>query len=491
MSKFDCDLLVVGLGPVGDALAALASLQGLSVIAVDREADIYPLPRAAVFDHEVMRIFQMIGMADRIAPLCRKPDYYRFLTARREVLLEFPVADNTVSGWAETYALHQPGVERVLRDRLAELSVDVRLRTHFVAMEQDSAGVTAILRGDAGESRVRARYMVGCDGAWSPVRQALDVGLFDYQFDEPWLVLDTIVDEPGDLPLLCEQICDPARPVTYMAMSGNRFRWEFMLKPGEQPQDLLDDAVINRLVEPWGCVGRMRVERKAVYRFHGLVADQWRKGRVLLAGDAAHQMPPFAGQGMCSGIRDAVNLAWKLAKVVRGDADDSLLDSYQLEREAHVRTIIETAIAMGRIVCLQDEDAARQRDAEMLARRAAGEQAVSVDYPALVEGCLAGGPQSGALFPQPLAKGRRLDEWLDFDAALIGHDLPAHLPPGVRRLDLDAPDMADFAEVIRDWLEAVGAPAVLVRPDRHIFGTGRPDELIRQWSHALRLAEAA
>lgn len=491
MSKFDCDLLVIGLGPAGDALAALASLQGLSVIAVDREADIYPLPRAAVFDHEVMRIFQMIGMADRIAPLCRKPDYYRFLTARREVLLEFPVADNTVSGWAETYALHQPGVERVLRDRLAELSVDVRLRTHFVAMEQDSAGVTAILRGDAGESRVRARYMVGCDGAWSPVRQALDVGLFDYQFDEPWLVLDTIVDEQGDLPLLCEQICDPARPVTYMAMSGNRFRWEFMLKPGEQPQDLLDDAVINRLVEPWGCVDRMKVERKAVYRFHGLVADQWRKGRVLLAGDAAHQMPPFAGQGMCSGIRDAANLAWKLARVVRGDADDGLLDSYQLEREAHVRTIIETAIAMGKIVCLQDEEAAQRRDAEMLARRAAGEQAVSVDYPALVEGCLAGGPQSGALFPQPVAGERRLDELLDFDAALIGPDLPAHLPMGVRRLDLDAPDMADFAEPIRDWLAAAGARAVLVRPDRHVFGTGEPEELIRQWSHALRLAEAA
>jgi len=492
MRAHDCDLLVVGLGPVGDSLAALASLHGLSVIAVDREADIYPLPRAAVFDHEIMRIFQMIGIADRIAPLCRTPDHYRFLTARREVLLDFPVAGMTASGWAETYALHQPGVERMLRDRLAETTVDVRLRTQFVSLEEDADGVTAILRDDMGESRVRARYLAGCDGAWSPVRQALDIGLADYGFDEPWLVLDTIIEEPGDLPIVCEQICDPRRPVTHLAMSGKRFRWEFMLKPGEAPRDMLDEAVIRGLVAPWDCADRMTIERKAVYRFHALVAERWRAGRVLLAGDAAHQMPPFAGQGMCSGIRDAGNLAWKLARVVRGDASDMLLDSYQQEREPHVRAIIETAIAMGRVVCLQDEQAARQRDAEMLARRAAGEQAVSVAHPPLRGGCLTESPQAGALFVQPIVDGARFDELLGLDGALIGHDLgDVAAIGGVRLLDLDAPLMRPFAPALTAWLEAAGAPAVLVRPDRHIFGTGAADLLIEQWRSALRLKEPA
>ncbi len=490
--SFDCDLLVVGMGPVGDALAALASVQGLSVIAIDKAPELFPLPRAAVFDHEIMRIFQMIGVADRIAPLCRVPDRYQFRTAGGDVLLDFIVAEVGPYGWAETYALHQPAVERVLRDRLGELGVDVRLGLSFESLVQDAAGVSVTLLGDDSRQTVRARYVVGCDGSWSPVREALGIRLDDYQFDEPWLVLDTIIENPGDLPIVCHQICDPRRPITHMAMSGKRFRWEFMLKPGETAEEMLKDSKIRELLKPWNCANRIEIERKAVYRFHGLVAEHWRHGRVLIAGDAAHQMPPFAGQGMCSGIRDAANIAWKLAAIVHGCASEHILDSYQEEREPHVRAIINTAIAMGKVVCMLDEQAAAARDREMLARKTAGAQDVSVSYPDLSGGIFSQTAGAGALFPQPVsAGGERLDTILGDDPVLIGRGLTGSNYDGMRLLDLDSSVLAPFAEAISDWLKDRGANSVLVRPDRHVFGTGDPRQLTGLWHDAITAKVAA
>lgn len=490
--NYDYDLLVVGLGPVGDALAALAQVQGLSVLAIDKAPAPFPLPRAAVFDHEIMRIFQMIGVAERILPLCRVPDRYQFHTATGKVLLDFPVDPEGPYGWAETYALHQPAVEAVLRERLVELGVTVRLGTAFERLDQDASGLTAMLRHGGEVETVRVRYLVGCDGSWSPVREALGIGLDDYRFDEPWLVLDTIVEDPRDLPITCQQICDPARPVTYMAMSGQRFRWEFMLRPGETPEEMLDDAKIRTLIAPWGCAERMLIERKAVYRFHGLVADQWRVGRALIAGDAAHQMPPFAGQGMCSGIRDAANLAWKLAAIIHQDADEAILDSYQAEREPHVRAIIETAIAMGKVVCLLDSEAASTRDRDMLARKAAGAQDVSVVYPDLSGGLLSTTPRAGALFPQPVAPdGTRFDTLLGHCVALVGRNLPAVSPTGVRVFDLADTAVEPFAAAIDDWLADIGGAAALIRPDRHVFATGEPGHLINLWIEMTRRRLAA
>jgi 3-(3-hydroxy-phenyl)propionate hydroxylase len=487
-NNFDCDLLVVGLGPVGDVLAALATLRGLRVIAIDREHGVFPLPRAAVFDHEVMRIFQMVGISARVAPLCRVPERYQFLTADRQVLLDFAVGSDGPFGWAESYVLHQPAVEGALRERLLELRVDIRTGCSFESLEQDPSGVNVRVRPVDGNGAytLRARYMVGCDGGASPVRESLAIGLDDYQFDEPWLVLDTIIDEPGDLPLVCEQICDPQRPTTHLVMSGNRFRWEFMIKPGETPADFLEERRIRELLAPWKCADRIRIERKAVYRFHGLVAKQWRSGRVLLAGDAAHQMPPFAGQGMCSGIRDSANLAWKLAAVLREAADESILDSYQIEREPHVRAIIDTAIQMGRIVCLLDPQAAAGRNAQMLARRQSGAQDVSVRYPDLQTGpLLSDSPLAGSLFPQPVIDGVHFDEALGQKATLIGRHLSG-IPSEVHLIDLAVDDPTPFTPVLEAWLQSMNAESVLIRPDRHVFGTGSPGDLLAKWNFALR-----
>jgi 3-(3-hydroxy-phenyl)propionate hydroxylase len=488
---FDADVLVVGLGPTGDVLAALLAQAGLSVVGIDREGDIYGAPRAAVFDHEIMRIFQSLDLAEQILDACRVPDRYEFVTAGGETLLDFELSPQTeVSGWAENYLLHQPAVERALRNRLAPLGVDVRLSTRLVDLSDDGQGVVSRLSGPDGETSLRTRWVVGSDGASSIVRDRIGVSLFDYQFDEPWLVIDAVTDEAGDLPQRLLQICDPKRPVTYLKMCANRYRWEFMIKPGENPAQIASDASLKTLLAPWNCYDRLTIERRAVYRFHGLVAQQWRRGRVILAGDAAHQMPPFAGQGMCAGIRDAANLAWKIAAVAHGLADESLLDTFQAEREGHVRAVIETAIAMGQVVCLLDEQAAAGRDAQMLARKAAGERDIALSFPDLRGGLFNDLPGSGALFPQAVSGAVRLDDVLGQGAWLIGRNTKTQTTPGIRVISLDDPRLAPFAEPIGAWLDKHRASSVLVRPDRHVFGAGETADLLNLWQAGLATDKA-
>jgi 3-(3-hydroxy-phenyl)propionate hydroxylase len=273
-------------------------------------------------------------------------------------------------------------------------------------------------------------------------------------------------------------------------MGAGRHRWEFMLKPGETPEAVAEDAFIADLLAPWNVEGAVTLERKAVYRFHALVARRWRRGPVLLAGDAAHQMPPFAGQGLCSGVRDAANLAWKLAAVLRGEASEALLDTYQREREPHVRAIIDLAMTMGRTVCITDPDAAAARDRAMLDARAAGAVAGgAMAFPPIEAGAiLAGSPAAGTLFPQPWAgsggSAARLDDVLGPGPWLIRRDAGDALAP-VPTFTLADPRLPPFAGDLSAWLARHDAPAVLVRPDRVVFGTGAAQVLVEAYQAAI------
>jgi 3-(3-hydroxy-phenyl)propionate hydroxylase len=329
------------------------------------------------------------------------------------------------------------------------------------------------------------------------VREACGIGLFDYAFDEPWLVLDVLVGPDAKMPTDNLQICDPARPTTCVLMGPGRHRWEFMLLPGETVETVTDDAFITSLLRPWGCADKVEVERKAVYRFHGLVAETWRQGRALLAGDAAHQTPPFAGQGMCSGLRDAANLAWKLAAFVHDGADEVLLDTYQTEREPHARALIERAIHMGRVVCATDPAAVAARDAAMLAQRREQPLGTLPPPPDMTVGCiLAGSPGAGETFPQPWAevggRTRRLDDVLGRGAWLIATSGAARTaqPSRLAPIGLDDPRLAPFRADVGAWLAKRDAEAVLVRPDHCVFGTGRADALAEAYAAALGLAPA-
>ena len=494
---FDCDVLVVGLGPVGAAMAALLARRGVSVIAVERDTVVYPLPRAVHFDHEIMRLFQQLGIADEVARHSVPIPPYEFRAADGQLLMRFPPDLEAASGWAAGYMFHQPSLEASLRDILAtEPLVEVRLGRRFESLVRDADGVTARVDGPEGPAEIRARHLVGCDGASSPVRQAIGGTLSDYGFDEPWLVVDVRVRPGARTPEVNLQVCDPARPTTCVLAGPGRHRWEFMLLPGETAEDVLQDGFIEALLAPWDC-GAVEIERRAVYRFHGLVAERWRAGRVLLAGDAAHQTPPFAGQGMCSGLRDAANLAWKLDAVLTGRADEALLETYQLEREPHARSLIELAIGMGQVVCALDRDAAAARDREMLARRAAGAPALPPLRPApFAQGCIRDGtPGAGTLFPQPTCgegpRRLRLDDGLGDGPWLISRH-PAAGGPGIALRHLDEPALAPFRADLLHWLDALGAEAVLVRPDRYVFGTGEPQALAAAWALALKpLLQAA
>ena len=495
---FDASVIVVGLGPVGSVLAALLADAGVHVLGIEANTNLYPLPRAAHVDHEVMRVFQRLGLVNAIQGSLRAPHAYEFRTASGEALLRFEIdATGSPSGWAAGYMIHQPGIEAALRRKLVKhplvtLSTGARL----TEMCQDADGVTVAYETEGCKGTKRARFLVGCDGASSRVRETLGIGLEDLAFDEPWLVIDALVEEGTPLPDINLQICDPARPTTSALMPAGRHRWEFMIRPDETSEQVLDEAFIAALLEPWGVADRARIERKAVYRFHGLLAHNWRERRVLLAGDAAHQMPPFAGQGLCSGVRDAANLAWKLAAVLEGRAAAPLLDTYQTEREPHVRGYVELAIQMGKVVCTLDPGAAAARNAAMLAQRAAGAAPPQPPQPVLGPGlALQTSPAAGAYFPQPFARvgadTLRLDDVLGPGAWLIAREaapsqdgaLDAH--DGVEVFGLAEDRLAPFRAPLAAWLERRDAPAVLVRPDRYVFGVGEASDLLSGYARAL------
>jgi 3-(3-hydroxy-phenyl)propionate hydroxylase len=483
----ETQVLIAGYGPTGETLAALLGKAGIKTLVVERDMDVYRYPRAAHFDHEIMRIWQKLGIADAVLPWTRQMYEYEFRNANGDILLRFDQRGmEAPSGWAPSYMFHQPALEEALRKRVEDFPcVEVRLGASLKSIESNTAdGVSATITADGKDEQVRTKFLIGCDGGNSLTRRQIDAELFDYGFDEPWLVIDTVAKHEEGLPPFGVQLCDPKRPTTVMPMSPLRRRWEFMLKPDETPDAILDDARIGELLKPWVKPGQVELARKAVYRFHGLVAKTWRQKSVLIAGDAAHQMPPFMGQGMCSGIRDADNLAWKLIAVLRGDANAALLDTYQQEREPHVRFIVEGAIGMGRVVCVQDEAAAKLRDQGMIAARAASTTSAPLPgIPGLQAGFLHPSKRAGELLPQTThaksadGKRGRLDDVLGSGFWLLTKEATSALPPNIKQFVLGH-DITDETGRLDKWLEDAGATAALIRPDRYVFGTGMPDELI-------------
>lgn len=478
------DVLIAGYGPVGATLAALLGKAGVSVLVVEPNKEVYPLPRAAHIDHEIMRLFQSLDLAQEIAPHVRPAPNYEWQSASGIPFMRFEREGVTgISGWPTSFNVYQPGIENALRQAIDRMpNVEVRLGSKFENIERNDDVVVARISEAGDSSYVQARFLVGCDGAWSPVRENLGVTLDDYAFDEPWLVLDARVPDESGFPKANLQICDPERPTTFAHMGPGRLRWEFMLKPDEDPKGMQEPEGLAKLLEPWSKHGAIEIERNAVYRFHGLVAKRWRVGRAFIAGDAAHQMPPFLGQGMCSGLRDAANLAWKLERALCSDSSEKLLDSYQQERDPHVRFITEKAIQVGRLVCTLDAQRAAERDKQMLAAPQIGKPYQAPPYS---QGWLLDGSAgAGEMFPQPVSHADQslyLDDLLDRRAWLFAREhepLSTRADEIIRYVHLGSQLPPSLGRPIEEWLDRRGANAVLVRPDRYVFGTGDTQTLV-------------
>ncbi|MBM4265509.1 MAG: bifunctional 3-(3-hydroxy-phenyl)propionate/3-hydroxycinnamic acid hydroxylase [Deltaproteobacteria bacterium] len=357
------EVAIVGAGPVGMTLANLLGVYGVRTVLLERNATTVAEPRAVAIDAESLRTMQAAGLYEEVAADTLLGFHVDYVNGRGRTLLSIDLGP-TPYGHAQQNSFDQPIFERALRLGLERFPhVDVRFGHAVEGFSQDASGVS--VRGTSSDGRpfsIEAEYLIACDGGRSAMRQQLGIGMSGATAPEKWLVIDTI-DAHLAGAFDCRFFCDPRRPAMSIRKRGTKRRWEWMLMPGESEEDLLDDGMIARLLAPHTRPEQVKLERKCVYTFHSLVADRYREGRVLLAGDAAHMMPPFAGQGMNGGIRDARDLAWKLALVVVGAADQALLDSYEVERRSHVKAATALANRLGDLIQPTSRVRAALRDA--------------------------------------------------------------------------------------------------------------------------------
>jgi 3-(3-hydroxy-phenyl)propionate hydroxylase len=496
------DVAIIGAGPTGAVAANFCGVYGLSAVAFDREAEVYDLPRAAGLHDDAQRILHNAGVLDAILPATCEMAGAEFLDASgtRIIGFEIPPGLLTPNGYPPVLNIDQPRLERAIRSCLAQYDdVELRVAHEVLDLEQTDDHVELVVRDAANDEirRARARWVIGSDGAGSFVRKSCGIAWNSLGYDCEWLVIDLALTGHVELPRLCQQICDAERPTTVVPLPGNLRRWEFQLKPGETREQMEDRERVWTLLEPWLSRQDGEILRAVVYRFHATIADTFRCGRVFLAGDAAHQTPPFLGQGLCTGVRDVENLIWKLAMVRRGQAGVGLLDTYTAERHPLAVAMVQHSTNTGQLI---DAYAAMAHGGPApspeLQKYAYGGGA---QLPHLSTGLLASGPSDwiGRLVPQcsvATAKGSALlDDVVGPRWAIISTRDPCQsMRPGTRRYwdDLGAA----FVTVPKPNgpMRALLAEhdTVVVRPDRIVYAVAATQVDMLRGGDATELADA-
>jgi len=526
------DVIICGYGPSGVVAANLLGQRGAKVLVVERQPDVIDIPRAVHFDGEVMRIFQSLGLARSVQAISFPAGGLRFINARGQTLIRAePAKDKLRHAWPRGHYFSQPELERTLRDNVRQFKgVDVWLGREVVDFEQDHSGVRATVRttSDQRTEPVRASYLLACDGGSSTLRSRLGVKMRTLGPPSTWLVCDTLLDHDigGGKPMF--QICNPSRPGTIEPCSGRQVRWEFRTRSSDSIEQLESESFSRSLMQPYLHLvdpalesTQFKVLRSKVYTFQSAVASRWRHGRVFLLGDAAHLTPPFLGQGMCAGIRDAFNLAWKLHGVLGGEYTPSLLDTYESERRLHVTAAIRDAADIAQVIQMENPAMVWLRDAFFKMRRRLSRLGNLMEAeaswslgPGLFDrhGTRAAARDRHNLFDQAIVRTvdgerQRIDDLIgtNFALLLFGNgplqaffmsSVTAWTELGTRILVILAPDgtlsdavndrmavvtvVTDVDETLARWRHRVGGVDIaVVRPDRQVFGRyrGSPKQL--------------
>jgi len=515
--SLNADIAIVGAGPVGTLLAILLGKAGKRVTLVERWPTIYDRPRAVTMDHEVARILATFGIdSDNDSAIEYHEELYYWKNADLEDLQLVDWKSVSPSGWRVTYWFNQPELEERLHGIAAGIpSIQLLRGWEAMSLSDDQDGVTVGLQEttelvgpDGKQQNLRASYVIGSDGANSFVREQLGINTIDKGYFFDWLILDMVPRGDYKVSPAQWQLCDPARPTTLVPGGPGRRRWEFMVKPDESVEEIAKPESAWKLLEPWGLnPDNATLERSAVYRFQARWAEQWRIGRCMIAGDAAHLMPPFAGEGMCAGFRDAVGLAWRLNAIVDGILGDAVLDSYVSERIHHARHYIDFSQQLGNIICISDPAEAAERDRAMKADLAArNHEPITGDLVHLGPGVWCEDtPAAGELSTQGVVEANgvrdRFDQavgigWMviglevDPGAALTKVQRSALLRLGGRTVKIGAPgagcDVIDSEGTYATWMTSIDAKYIILRPDFYVASTANSeDDLRRRFDQVL------
>lgn len=519
----DFDVIINGYGPTGKLLARLLADQGHKVAVVEKWLEDYPLPRAIGYFHDVKRIFHSIGLVEKIDKISRPSlGRYKWYNGDWDLLFAFDFSKESISGGTAGYTFNQPDLEAILNEDIVE-NTDVTFYRGYesitVNQNKDGASLTICRYDMENQKRIEddeldisAKYIVGCDGANSIVKKAIDERHIDLGFNAEWLVVDI---KPNDGVRLknpktgifldgAEQWCNPERPTTIATGGISNFRWEFMLKPGEVAEEMAKEENVWKMLSPWMKPDQGELIRTAVYNFKSLIAQTWRKDRLLIAGDAAHLMPPFMGQGMCSGMRDSLDLAWHLDFVLKGISSDDLLDNYQLSRSQHVEHYIRMSIEMGEVVCMLDEEEVRKRDAAMKA----GQLPPPFSVPRVVDGVVAKNSDgslakdTGVLLPHVTLKkdgvSRRMDDVTGRNFTLIlkqdtNYKISEKQQEFLNSINASILILGDDEHIeiegrFEDFWRENDAVALIARPDFHAFGVAKSNGEIEPLIYQLKAA---